>query len=75
LARWFHQAWTDTGKKLDMGKTCIGFRKSEDLALEVVGEVLRRVPARKFIAHYESVLKAPRERDGRKSGSGSRVHR
>lgn len=53
--RWFREAWARTGRKLDMGKTCIRFREVEDLALEVIGEAIRRVPARKFIEYYESV--------------------
>src|SRR5215510_4562835 len=35
--QWFRQAWTKTGKKLDMGKSCIRFKKLEDVALDVVG--------------------------------------
>ncbi len=31
-----------TGKKLDMGKSCIRFKKLEDLALDVIGEAIRR---------------------------------
>jgi len=53
---WFRKAWAKTGKKLDMGKSCVRFRKIEDVALEVIGEVIRRVPAKKFIACFESVL-------------------
>jgi hypothetical protein len=45
-----------------MGKACLRFRKLEDLALEVIGEVIRRVPARAFIDYYESVLKTARKR-------------
>jgi len=52
----FREAWAKTGKKLDMGKCCIRFKKLEDLALEVIGETIKRVPARKFIAYYESAM-------------------
>ena len=31
---WFRKAWAKTGKKLDMGKSCIRFKRVEDLALE-----------------------------------------
>lgn len=54
---WFRKAWAKTGKKLDMGKSCIRFKKVEDLALEVIGEAIRRVPAKKYIEIYESLLK------------------
>lgn len=65
--RWFHAAWAKTGKKLDMGKCCIRFKKLEDLALDVIGELVRRMPAREFIQHYESVLKNSRRRPAKSS--------
>ena len=45
---WFRQAWAKTGKKLDMGKCCVRFKKLEDVPLEVVGEAIRRMPAKKL---------------------------
>jgi len=51
-AEWFRKAWTATGRKLDMGKSCIRFKKIEDVALDVVGEAVRRVPAAKYVALY-----------------------
>lgn len=54
-ARWFQEAWAATGKKLDMGKACIRFKKLEDLALDVIGEAIRRVPAKKYIEICERV--------------------
>lgn len=62
LARWFQAAWAKTGKKLYMGKSCIRFKKAEDLALDVIAETIRRIPARKFIAYYESVIKDSRRK-------------
>ena len=58
LATWFRQAWAKTGKKLDMGKACVRFKKVEDLALDVIGEAIRRVPAKKYIKHCEAGLRA-----------------
>jgi Domain of unknown function (DU1801) len=55
-ARWFRDAWTKTGKKLDMGKACVRFKKLEDVPLDVVGEAIKRVPAKTYIARYEEVL-------------------
>ena len=40
-AKWFREAWAKTGKKLDMGKACMRFKKLEDVALEVIGEAIR----------------------------------
>ncbi|MEX0777854.1 MAG: DUF1801 domain-containing protein [Phycisphaeraceae bacterium] len=56
------EAWAKAGKKLDMGKGCIRFRRVEDLALEAIGELIRRVPAKKHIAHYEAAVKASSKR-------------
>jgi hypothetical protein len=56
LAEWFAKEWAKTGKKLDMGAACIRFKKVEDLALDLIGKVFARVPAKKYIAVYESVL-------------------
>ena len=54
---WFRQAWAKTGKKLDMGKSCVRFKRIDDVPLDVIGEAIKRVPAKKFIEHYESVIK------------------
>ena len=55
LVRWFRAAWAKTGKKLDMGKACIRFKRLDDLPLEVVGDAIRRLPARTYIEQYEKV--------------------
>ncbi len=54
---WFRKAWAKTGKKLDMGKACIRFKKPEDLALEVIGEAIARVPVNEFVGYYETAIK------------------
>ncbi len=56
-ARWFLDAWRTTGKKLAMGKSCIRFKKLDDLPLDIIGEAIRRVPADKFIEYYEHAVK------------------
>ena len=63
----FRDAWAKTGKKLDMGKCCVRFKKLEDLALEVIGDTLRRVPVKKWIAYYESVVKSSRTKTDKPS--------
>lgn len=52
--KWFRQAWTKGGRKLDMGKACIRFKKLEDVPLDVVGEAIRRVSAKLAIKEYEA---------------------
>ncbi len=55
----FRDEWAKTGKKLDMGKSCIRFKKIEDLALDVIGATIKRVPARSYIGYYESAIRPP----------------
>jgi len=54
---WFVKAFAKAGKKLDMGKSCVRFRRLEDLPLEVVGQVIAKVPVDAFLARYEAVKK------------------
>ena len=55
---WLRQALARSGKKLYMGKSCIRFKKLEDLPLDVVGQAVARVPARDYIAQVESVVRS-----------------
>lgn len=50
---WLRQRWATTGKKLDMGKSCLRFKRLEDLALDVVGEAIERTSLESFVAAYE----------------------
>jgi len=54
---WFRREWTESGKKLDMGKSCIRFKSLEDVPLPVIAKAIRKVPAKKFIAYYESAIR------------------
>jgi hypothetical protein len=65
-ARWFREAWAKTGKKLDIGKACIRFKKIEDLPLDLIGEAVRRIPASMYIKFCEASLPATQEVAGKK---------
>ena len=62
VAEWFKQRYLATGKKLNMGKSCVRFRKLEDLPLELVGEVAAMTP----VAVFVEVTRASRSGRGRK---------
>ena len=49
------QAWASAGQKLDMGKSCIRFRRASDLALDVLQGEIASTPPSDFIALYERV--------------------
>lgn len=53
----FQEEWAKTGKKLDMGKACIRFKRIEDAPLDVIGRAIARVPMKEFIAYYESAIR------------------
>ena len=53
---WFQKAWANTGKKLNMGGSCIRFTKVDDAALDVIGEAIRRTPAKAYVEHYVKTL-------------------
>jgi hypothetical protein len=57
-AAWFHQRYRASGKKLDMGKSCVHFRKLDDLPLDLVGEVIASWSVEDYIRHYEQTRAA-----------------
>ena len=64
--KWFRRAWQAAGKKLDMGKACVRFKKLEDVPLEVIGQAIARVPVEKYIARIEKFLATTSKQAARK---------
>jgi len=55
---WFQKEWKKhTDKKLDMGKSCIRFKKAEDIPLDLIGELCTKITPQDWIAVYEKNLK------------------
>ena len=50
---WFKKRYAATGKKLDMGKSCLRFRNADDIPLDLIGETIARAELDSFLAHYE----------------------
>jgi len=55
--RWFRQSYKAAGKRLDMGKSCVRFRKLEDLPLDVISKAVSRTSVKAYIRHYEKYHK------------------
>lgn len=53
VLKWFKKEYAATGKKLDMGKCCIRFKKLDDLPLELIGEEIALGTVMGHIAKYE----------------------
>ena len=45
----FEEACRAAGKRMDMGKSCVRFRRLDDLPLDVVGDAVARYPVEAFI--------------------------
>ena len=54
---WFVQRYTATGKKLNMGKSCVLFKTIDDLLIDLIGEAVARTPVESCIQLYESARK------------------
>ncbi len=54
VEKWFKERYLATGKKLNMGKSCVRFRKLDDLPLELVAEVVARTPIDEFVTTYQA---------------------
>jgi uncharacterized protein YdhG (YjbR/CyaY superfamily) len=48
-------AFAAAGKRLDMGKSCIRFKRADDLDLDVIGDVVAAVPMERWIEIAKSV--------------------
>jgi hypothetical protein len=57
VATWLTGVYKKSGKKLDMGKSCIRFKKLDDLPLDVIGQVVGMTSQEDFIAMYEKARK------------------
>lgn len=49
----FEERYRATGKRLDMGKSCVRFRKLDDLPLDVIGWAVGACSAEKFMAMHD----------------------
>jgi len=58
---WFRQRYAASGKKLDMGKSCVRFKRVEDLPLDVIGETIARVDLESYLAGYERARSSSRK--------------
>jgi hypothetical protein len=53
----FRADWAATGRKLDMGKSCLRFKKLDDVDLDIVSRTVAGTPVERFLATYERIRK------------------
>ena len=52
--RWFTDRYRASGKKLDMGKSCVRFKSLEHLPIDLIGEAVALTTVEQFIERYEA---------------------
>lgn len=57
--QWLRTAWAQAGKKLDMGKSCIRFKKLDDIPYALIGQLMRKMSVKDWIGLYERQLLPP----------------
>ena len=73
--KWFEKEWKKTGLRLDMGKSCVRFKKIEDLPLELIGEAVARVPVDEFLAQYTAAISPAAKKARRKKAAKKKAAR
>ena len=58
LLEWFTTEHTKRVKrKLDMGKSCIRYKKAEDIPFDLIGELMQKVSVNQWIEGYENAFR------------------
>jgi len=58
LMNWFVAEYPKhSSNKLDMGKSCIRFKKPEDIPFALIGQLLEKMTVNQWVALYKSALK------------------
>lgn len=58
LLNWFLEEYPKhTKQKLDMGKSCIRFKKIDDIPYKLIGELMKKITVKEWINIYETSIK------------------
>jgi uncharacterized protein YdhG (YjbR/CyaY superfamily) len=52
LLKWFVDEYEKTGEKLDMGKSCIRFKKMDKIPYQLIGELVSRMTLDEYLTLY-----------------------
>jgi uncharacterized protein YdhG (YjbR/CyaY superfamily) len=58
---WFRKRFAASGKKLDMGKSCVRFKRLEDLPLDLIAETIARADVETYLAGYNAARGSTRK--------------
>jgi Domain of unknown function (DU1801) len=58
LLKWFTEEYPKhSSAKLDMGKSCIRFKKPDQIPYKLIAQLMKKMSVAEWIKRYESVLK------------------
>ncbi|MFZ5554998.1 MAG: DUF1801 domain-containing protein [Bacteroidota bacterium] len=59
INKWFVGEYTKflKNKKVDMGKSCLRFKKKEDIPFKLIGELVKKISVKDWIEMYEKGIK------------------
>lgn len=52
----FEAAYRATGKRMDIGKSCVRFKKLDDLPLDVIGDAIGAMTLEQYLAGYDHAM-------------------
>ena len=63
----FEEAYRATGKRMDIGKSCVRFRTLDDLPLDVVGSAVGAMTLEQFLALHDEAASLRKSKKSRSS--------
>ena len=58
MLKWFTEEFKKVStKKLDMGKSCMRFKKPEDIPYKLIGQLMKKMTVKDWVSVYEKNLK------------------
>ena len=63
LMKWFTAEFArHSAKKPDMGKSCVRFKNAEDIPLKLIGQLVKKIAVKDWIARYEQAFRSGRKK-------------
>lgn len=62
VTTWFSEEHKARTGKLDMGKSCVRYKKPEQIPMDLVGELAKRITLDTFLKHYVASIPASKRK-------------
>lgn len=58
ILKWYEEEYSNHAKyKLDMGKSCIRFKRMDDIPFDLIAELMQKITVEDWIKTYETAIK------------------